>query len=157
MPKDTIDETQQALADLERRPSPTPPLAIPVALLAIALLCVALSWLRQSRPGLGLVLRVPQLPGSARVIGVPSISGEPLACILTRSGAAGREDLFLCTSAPTLTCQNLTESPGLTEAWPVVDPAGQHVVYYGVGESGTDLYMLTLPNGSALPLTLHAG
>ena len=76
---------------------------------------------------------------------------------MVQTGVAGFDDLFLHTVTPTITYHNLTESPAITETWPTFDATAQRVVYYGVGENSTDLYIQSLPDGAALALTVRAG
>jgi len=71
-------------------------------------------------------------------------------------GLGNRDDLFRCTAS--LECVNLTQTPALTETWPVLDADGERVAYYGLGDNQqADLFVLTLPATTTLPVTLRAG
>lgn len=73
-------------------------------------------------------------------------------------GRGEHTDLFSCTSVPTTTCDNLTNSPAIAEAWPESDSTGTWVVYYGISEANVDLYLLDMPPSMPTrPLTIQAG
>ena len=92
-----------------------------------------------------------------RLVPLPTESGGPSPFIVVQTGIAGHDDLFYYTMVPTTTYRNLTKSPVITEVWPVLDTTSGRVAYYGVSEAGIDLYIQGLPEGTATPLTVHAG
>ncbi len=77
--------------------------------------------------------------------------------LIAKTGVAKRNDLFSCKPVAKADCQNLTNSPAVSELWPAFDLTEEHVFYYSVSESGVDLYRMTLADRNAKPLTLNAG
>lgn len=91
-----------------------------------------------------------------------SSASQPWKHLEIRTGVGERNDLFLATMVPTMTLQNLTQTPLVDEFWPVLDPYETRVAYYGLTDNRTDLFALTLPISptTAVPvtfLTLSAG
>jgi hypothetical protein len=151
--------TSAAREALQAQP-PAPPvsrLAVPLVIAAVLVLCLATAWMAETARRQTAQLGTAGATQANRLLALTGTSATLSGYLLVQPGAAGRDDLFLCTAAVTVTCQNLTQSPGAAEVWPVLDPTAQHVAYYGLGQAGTDLYLLALPDGTAQPLTLHAG
>jgi len=86
-----------------------------------------------------------------------NVSYESLLFIVVKAGTAGRNDLFLCDLSNRLSCKNLTNSPSLSEISPKLSVSKQFIVYYGLNDSGADLYLLELSRGVGRPLTIQSG
>ncbi|MBC7227470.1 MAG: PD40 domain-containing protein [Thermoflexales bacterium] len=50
----------------------------------------------------------------------------------------------------------MTRSPSVREIWPALDNEGARIAVYGIGESGTDLYVIDVASQAMLPLTVRA-
>lgn len=148
---------RETLIKLDQRKAPLSSLVVPLAVLALVVLCLGISWIAQYSERRPAGTRAEGRHSTPRLIPVPVKRGAPSLFITVQTGIAERDDLFFHTVVPTTTYRNLTQSPSITEVWPVIDTTGQYVAYYGIGESGTDVYILDLSDGTALPLTVHAG
>ena len=148
---------RKTLRELDRRRTPFSLLLLSLIVLVLVGFCLGLSWIKQFLERRDGGESPEGCKDTLRLIQAPAQSATPASFILMQTGMAGRDDLFLYTTVPTITHRNLTESPAITEMWPVLDVITQRVAYYGVGEAGTDLYIQSLPDGMALPLTVHAG
>jgi hypothetical protein len=133
-----------------------------VAITIVLLTCILLSWLDRRA---GVILHDPSgeagdaMTGTAPRLVPASASSSDYFKVQT--GFNQHDDLFHCrVDGSNHNCDNLTRSPGITETWPVVNVSGtdpEEVAYYGIGKSGTELFVMTLPGSSGLPLTIGAG
>lgn len=157
MDERSAEAKARTILERDRPRSPLSHLSLPLAIVAVVGLCLGFSLL-EDRLGRRLAGTSPGgREGPPRLVPVLVASADPSPFIMVQVGMAERDDLFLCTTMPTVTCSNLTQSPAITEVWPVLDTTVQRVAYYSVGDASTELYVLALPNGMALPLTVHAG
>jgi hypothetical protein len=134
------------------------------ALLVVILACIVLGWVdRHWGPLLGQETAAysDAVSGTAtQLVLLPSTTGAS-AYLKVQASTEERSDIFHCTTQViTHTCTNLTQSPAVAEVWPVLNPTGAitaQVAYYGVSETGIDLFAMDLTSGSSLPLTIRAG
>lgn len=155
----TPEVQEQSMLDaLKGEGSPLSRYVLLVTILIIAMLCAVLSWLNPQRGQLLAGRRSTDKVDVPRLVPVLAGSSGSSSFVMVKPGLAGRDDIFFCTSVPTTTCDtNLTESPAVTEVWPVLDAAAEQVAYYGIRESSADLYLLELSDGVGIPLTVRAG
>jgi hypothetical protein len=130
-----------------------------LAILVVAGLCGVLTWLSPAKkqPSLS-ITESGNWPASHLAIS-SSIEPGRTSFVMTKVGVGGKDDLFLCTSTTVLSpsCRNLTRSPAVSETQLALSPDAEHVAYYGMADSGTELYLLSVDEQSVLPLTLRAG
>ena len=126
-----------------------------VVLIVVSVICGVVYW---QRPNINRGLSWENTQASVvsllapRMIALPGTTAQLLSI---KKGLGSQDDLFQCTAA--FDCVNLTQSPGITEVWPVLDAAAEKVAYYGVGEQATELHVLELSTSAITPVTLRAG
>lgn len=129
-----------------------------VALIILGGFCFGFTWLERQR-----VTQTSAQPpiksessiSSPRLLALTSQATTNTSFIVVKSGAAGRDDLWLHTAmtSTTVISSNLTRTPSITEVWPILSSDGHKIAYYAVSKASIDLYLLTLPDGNAFPLT----
>lgn len=123
-----------------------------LALLVVAVICAVFYW---QTPRTGVGSQATAVPDSATVPRLLTLPITPTHFLAVQAGLEQQDDLFLCTE--TFQCTNLTQSPVLTELWPVLNASANRVAYYSLGELGTEIFVLTLPTTTTLPVTVRAG
>jgi hypothetical protein len=114
--------------------------ATPLVLLTLIILCIGASVLSQSNgqpsttPVESHIAIVPQMAS------VPVTSTNQSRLAIIDVGAGEHPDLFLYTDIPTWTLLLRTDTPNITETWPIFDHEGSQVAYYGISSSTVDLY-----------------
>lgn len=148
-----LDEAKQLLAQASDHSS-LARFSLLGALLVLAVLCFLFY---QFYPANGLPFRRNSSSTTADIISnLVMLPGTSSFFLSVHPGLGNRDDLFRCTAS--LECVNLTQTPALTETWPVLDADGERVAYYGLGDNQqADLFVLTLPATTTLPVTLRAG
>lgn len=151
------DRLRSAFGALENEGQRLSRYSLLLAVIVVAVLCVVLS-LGQQPPSarFNSALFALGTEDERRAASVLTQSGDGSTVVAVRPGVGERDDLFACTPILTTTCTNLTQSPAVTESWPVLDRAGDRIAYYGSNETGTELFLLDLRSEAMLPLTVRA-
>lgn len=150
-------EATELLTELDQHRATPRPWILPALVVLALLTCVAASILRTGLPQrqFGPVSTSPA--NAPRLLSLPNTSAGAAAFLLVQPGLADRDDIFHCTAVLSDTCANLTNSPAFSEAWPVLDPAGRQIAYFGLGDSDAEVFLRTLPTSTTVPLTVLAG
>lgn len=155
---DPLDaKAQKTLAGLSQRKAGFSRYTLLVAIAILVGLCAVLSFVERPWSQHVETQSMEDSKVAPRLVLVPVGTASPPAYIKVQTGIGKRDDLFFCEAAPTVICDNLTQSPALTEKWPALDVNGAEVAYYGVGEGQTELFRLSLTTKASLPITVRSG
>jgi hypothetical protein len=157
MGQTTEKKAEQTLKRLNRPRFAAAHLAAPLAILIPIALCIIISALIQDlnqRSSSTLPNHVVRMPN---LISLPNHVLGQAAFLSIEAGSNARPDLFLYTGVLSPTRKNLTQTPTVTETYPVLDHKGNVVAYYGTEGFVNHVYVLELPNGLPRSLTSHSG
>lgn len=153
-------EARELLAKLEqRRPSRIQFWGPLLVIIFIAVLCYGFSWIEGQRQ----VKSVSQYDTSVFTttpwfILMPGHTATHFSYLSVETGTGENDDLFIYSTTFTKTIVfSLTQTPMITEAWPVLNPTADQVAYYAIRNESIDLYLLSLTNGLSVPLTESTG
>jgi hypothetical protein len=128
-------------------------------LAVILVLCVVLTLLAQSTGRLPTSNQTEPvgLPPAAALLASDTIN-NPGALFVVLPGSGDAPDIYYVAPTPNATPVNLTDSAGLEELNPRISPDGKTIAFLARTTDGrVDLYVRSVPDGQARPITLQTG
>lgn len=153
----TEERAKSLLVELQQQQLSRSPWWLALILALALLLVMALSLLDVDKRAGDTASGFPPPSRARSLLVLPAASATPASFLVVQPDVDGLDDIFTCGVVPTRTCTNLTSSPAVAEAWPVLDGTGQQIAYYALSDAGTELFLRSLAAGTSIPLTVSAG
>ncbi len=130
--------------------------ATPLVLFVFISICAGASALLQVNTQQRIISAPAPLTNIPQIASSRVTSTHQLRVVFVDAKPGDNPDLFL-SDVPSRTLTQLTNTPAITEAWPVFDSEGNYIAYYGLVGSMIEVYVQQIPTGLPTIVTQQSG